>query len=158
MKPIIALHNYLKLHFPRVLRDEVLCTCGAGNHVRLLFFRVNGQPATVVLPEGIDVTAEQLGQAIGGGKVECLAERDLDVIFADSELGHMEPFENPFGANVYCDEGLLTWKELVFCPRMFFGQRGECFRAPTREFLDLTRAITVPLSGTPVAEQDAWAV
>ena len=41
MKPILALHNYMKEHFPRTLRDEVLCTCGAGNHVRLLFFRVD---------------------------------------------------------------------------------------------------------------------
>lgn len=32
MKPILALQSYMKEHFPRTLRDEVLCTCGAGNH------------------------------------------------------------------------------------------------------------------------------
>ena len=41
---------------------------------------------------------------------------------------------------------------------MFAGQRGECFRATTQEFLNLTRAIVMPLGGTPVQEQDLWAV
>lgn len=158
MKPILALHNYMKEHFPRTLRDEVLCTCGAGNHVRLFFFRADGQPVTVVVPEGLSLTAEQLGDAIGSARVEALAEPELEGIYSESELGAMQPFENPFGAAVYCDQSLLTWKELVFCPRMFAGQRGECFRATTQEFLNLTRAIVMPLGGTPVQEQDLWAV
>ena len=158
MKPIVALHEYMKEHFPRTLRDEVLCTCGAGNHVRILFFRVDGKPVTVILPEGVTLNAEQLEDSIGTAHVEALLEPELESIYADSELGHMQPFENPFGAAVYCDESLLTWKELVFCPRMFAGQRGECFRANTQEFLHLTQAIVMPLAGTPVKEQDLWAV
>ncbi len=158
MKPLMALHSYMKEHFPRTLRDEVLCTCGAGNHVRVSFFRVDGQPATVVLPEGIGLSAEQLSDSIGSSRVEALEEPELDSIFDESELGHMQPFENPFGSAVYCEESLLTWKELVFCPRMFAGQRGECFRAPTKDFLTLTRAIVVPLHGTPAQERDLWAV
>ena len=158
MKPILALHEYMKEHFPRTLRDEVLCTCGAGNHVRILFFRVDGQPVSTVLPEGVTLSAEQLEGSIGAGHVEALPEPELESIFADSELGHMQPFENPFGSAVYCDESLLTWKELVFCPRMFAGQRGECFRANTQEFLHLTKALVMPLAGTPVKEQDLWAV
>jgi prolyl-tRNA editing enzyme YbaK/EbsC (Cys-tRNA(Pro) deacylase) len=158
MKPILALHNYMKEHFPRTLRDEVLCTCGAGNHVRIYFFRVDGKPATVVIPEGMGITAEQLAESIGSTRVEALAETELDGIYAQSELGYTQPFENPFGSAVYCDETLLTWKELVFCPRMFAGQRGECFRAATKDFLTLTRAIIVPLCATPVQEQDLWAV
>ena len=158
MQPIVALHNYMKEHFPRTLRDEVLCTCGAGNHVRIFFFRVEGQPVTVVLPEGMGLTAHQLGEAIGSSRVEALPDLELDGIYADSELGPMQPFENPFGTAVYCDESLLTWKELVFCPRMFAGQRGECFRATTKDFLALTRAIAVPLNATPVQEQSLWAV
>ena len=158
MKPFLALHEYMKEHFPRTLRDEVLCTCGAGNHVRLLFFRVDGQPVTAIVPEGLSLNAEQLGESIGSKQVHALEEPELDGIYATSELGNMQPFENPFGAAVYCDDSLLTWKELVFCPRMFAGQRGECFRATTQEFLNLTRAIVMPLAGTPVQEQDLWAV
>jgi prolyl-tRNA editing enzyme YbaK/EbsC (Cys-tRNA(Pro) deacylase) len=159
MKPILALRDFMKEHFPRTLRDEVLCTCGAGNHVRLLFFRVDGQPATVVIPEGFDLSAEQLTASIGHARVEKLVDEEIDSAFTDTELGHMLPFENPFGSGVYFDESLLTWKELVFCPRMFSGQRGECFRAPTRNFLELTRAIVLPFSRTAVEEEkDAWAV
>ncbi|MBI3664381.1 MAG: YbaK/EbsC family protein [Acidobacteria bacterium] len=158
MKPILALQSYMKEHFPRTLRDEVLCTCGAGNHVRLLFFRVDGQPVTVVISEGVELSTAQLADAIGSSRVQLLQEPELDAIYPDSELGHMQPFENPFGSAVYCDESLLTWKELVFCPRMFSGQRGECFRATTKDFLALTRAIVLPLSGTPVQERDLWAV
>jgi prolyl-tRNA editing enzyme YbaK/EbsC (Cys-tRNA(Pro) deacylase) len=158
MKPILALHDYMKEHFPRTLRDEVLCTCGAGNHVRIQFFRADGQPVSAIVPEGVSVSAEQLEESIGAGHVEALLEPELEAIFADSELGHMQPFENPFGSAVYCDESLLTWKELVFCPRMFAGQRGDCFRANTNEFLSLTRAIVMPLAGTPVQEQDLWAI
>ncbi len=158
MKPILALHNYLKEHFPRTLRDEVLCTCGAGNHVRISFFRVDGQPVTVVLPEGVELKAEQFAQSIASSRVEALSEKELDGIYSESELGYMQPFENPFGSAVYFDESLLAWKELVFCPRMFAGQRGECFRAPTKDFLTLTRAIAVPLCATPVQEENLWAV
>ena len=80
MQPIVALHNYMKEHFPRTLRDEVLCTCGAGNHVRIFFFRVEGQPVTVVLPEGMGLTAHQLGEAIGSSRVEALPDLELDGI------------------------------------------------------------------------------
>lgn len=158
MNPILALHNYMKEHFPRTLRDEVLCTCGAGNHVRIFFFRVDGKPVAVVIPEGLGLSAQQLADSIGSAGVEAMPEKELDAIYADSEFGQMQPFENPFGSAVYCDESLLTWKELVFCPRMFAGQRGECFRVATKDFLTLTRAIVVPLSATPVREGDLWAV
>jgi prolyl-tRNA editing enzyme YbaK/EbsC (Cys-tRNA(Pro) deacylase) len=158
VKPIQALHEFLQIHFPNVLRSEVLCTCGAGNHVRIVFFRVNHLPAAVVLPEGADLSAEALSQAVAGADVEPLPVDDLDNTYVDSELGRPLPFENPFGGAVYMDESLLHWKELVFCPRMFSGQRGECFRAPTKDFLDLTRAITLPLVTVPVPQSDAWAV
>jgi prolyl-tRNA editing enzyme YbaK/EbsC (Cys-tRNA(Pro) deacylase) len=146
------------LHFPNVLRSEVLCTCGAGNHVRIAFFRVNHLPVAVVLPEGAELTAQAFAEAVIGAQVEPIANGELDAAFGDTELGHPLPFENPFGGAVYMDESLLHWKELVFCPRMFSGQRGECFRAPTKEFLELTRAITLPLLTQPVPQSDAWAV
>ncbi|HWQ03370.1 MAG TPA: hypothetical protein VNL38_02725 [Candidatus Nitrosotenuis sp.] len=158
MKTLRVLRDYLQQHYPNTLRDEVLCTCGAGNHVRVVFFRVNHLPAAIILPEGADVTAETLASSIPGASVEPLAAEEVDSAYADSELGHMQPFENPFGGTVYVEESLLLWKELVFCPRMFSGLRGECFRAPTREFLELTKAIALPLATVPVPESDAWAV
>jgi prolyl-tRNA editing enzyme YbaK/EbsC (Cys-tRNA(Pro) deacylase) len=158
MNPLRALHDLLDQHFPQTVKDEVLCTCGTGNHVRVAFFRVNSQPAAVVLPEGADLMPQHLAEAIGGATVEAIPMTELEATFADTEIGHMQPFENPFGTAVYVDETLLAWKELVFCPRMFSGKRGECFRAATKNFLEVTRAITVPLVSIPIPESDAWAV
>jgi prolyl-tRNA editing enzyme YbaK/EbsC (Cys-tRNA(Pro) deacylase) len=158
MKPLKTLQIFLEQHFPHTVKDEVLCTCGAGNHVRVQFFRVNHQPASVILPEGASLEPEHLSHAIGGAEVEPLPEEELNGVYAASEIGQMGPFENPFGMTVYVDEGLLAWKELVFCPRMFSGKRGECFRTPAKSFLDLTRAIALPLALEKVPDSDAWAV
>jgi prolyl-tRNA editing enzyme YbaK/EbsC (Cys-tRNA(Pro) deacylase) len=158
MKPLQMLHTFLEQHFPHTTKDEVLCTCGAGNHVRVLFFRVNKQPVSVIVPEGADLLPEQFAEAIGHADVQPMTEAELDAAFPPTEIGQMQPFENPFGMTVYLDEGLLAWKEFVFCPRMFSGQRGDCFRTPSRQFIELTRAISLPLTLVKVPDSDAWAI
>jgi len=117
---------------------------------------MNGQPTTAVIPEGALLSAQDLRDAIVGASVEPMAESELAEVFADTELGHMDWFENPFGSNVLFDELLAPYSEIVFCPRMYSDRRGECFRAPTREFLELTRAVVLPL--TSFRRMDDWAV
>ncbi len=140
-----ALRNYMRQYFPREVHNEPWCTCGSANHVRTLLFRVNGQPTTVVVPEGCELSAAQMRRAIPGAQVEPLAPDELDAIYASSELGQMQPFDNPFGANVYLDENLLHFDTLVFCPQMFGGKKGECFRVPTKDFRTAVQALVLPL-------------
>ena len=158
MKEVEILRHYLEQHFPQTVSEEEKCTCGAGNHARICFFRANGQPLATILPEGAKLTADELRQAIGCIRAERLDAAELDATFTDTELGHMQAFENPFGSTVFCDELLAGNRDLVFCPPMFFGQRGECFRVPTREFLELTHALVLPLTGRQDREPDDWAV
>jgi prolyl-tRNA editing enzyme YbaK/EbsC (Cys-tRNA(Pro) deacylase) len=157
MKPIRVLHDLLKQEFPNTVKDEVLCTCGAGNHVRVLFFRIDHEPAAVILPEGADLDPADFAEAVGG-HVERLEAGELERSLSDSRPGYAMPSEGPFAGAVYLDESLLTWKELVFCPRMFNGMRGECFRAPMQSFLEVTHAIALPLVTGRVPPSDAWAV
>jgi len=158
MNALGALRTYLEQHFPRTTDEELRCTCGAGNHVRIRHFRVSGQPAAVVIPEGATLTASDFGQVLSMDRVEPLLESELDEVCSDTELGHTQPFDNPFGASVFADESLLPFSDLVFCPRMFFGQRGQCFRVPTQEFLDLTQAIVLPITAAPAQASNDWAV
>ncbi|HLE37031.1 MAG TPA: YbaK/EbsC family protein [Candidatus Acidoferrales bacterium] len=159
MKPLVVLRDYLVRQFPQDIHQQDNCTCGAANHVRIQFFRVEGRPAVAVFPEGMAVDCERLSHALGSPQVEPLPEEELDAIYADTELGHMQPFESPFGFGVYLDASLLSQKELVFCPRMFFGQAvRECFCAPLLDFLNLTHARVVPLTFMAPAAADAWAV
>lgn len=152
-----ALRRFLEEHFPGQVSTQQECTCGQENHVRVIFFRVNGQPATAVIPESAGLSALELSDVIGG-RVERITLAELDAIFADTELGHMQPFENPFGTHVFLDEALGACEQLVFCPRMFFGQRGQCFRVPVKGFKELTHARVLPLSSVCVIDTDAWAV
>ena len=158
MNTLAALRGYLEQHHPHSVRGELRCTCGAGNHVRVLFFRVNGQPASVLIPEGAWISAQELQDILGKDRVEPIPPADLNFIFADSELGRAQPFESPFGARIYLDERLLECEELVFCPRMFFGQPGECFRTTTEEFLDLIHPFVLPIVSVPAAARSDWAV
>lgn len=156
MKLIQALREYLAPYAHDHLRDEPRCTCGDANHVRLLVFRVGGRPVSVMVPEAAQLSAAQLQSALRA-PVEPLTEAELDVIYAESELGRSEPFSNPFGTPVYFDESLILFSNLVFCPRMFGGREGECFRVPTRDLLDHTHAAVLPLVAQPCAAED-WAV
>ncbi len=145
MKLQQALRNYLRQHFPGNVHTEPWCTCGSANHVRVFLFRVNGQPATAIVPEGCELSAVQLGRALPGAQVEQLTEEELDAIYTDSELGRMQPFENPFGTAVFLDRNLVRFTTLVFCPQMFSGLAGECFRVPTGDFRKLVHAQVVRL-------------
>lgn len=140
-----ALREYLRQHFPAALREEPWCSCGTANHARLVLFRVNGQPTTAIVPEGCELTAVQMRRALPEAHVDPLAAEELDAVYADGELGHMLPFENPFGANIYLDQNLLQFETLVVCPRMFGGRKGECFRVSTREFQTLLHPLVLPL-------------
>lgn len=158
MKPLEALRRFLEQHFPNTTRDELWCTCGASNHVRFVFFLVDNRLAIAVVPEGARVDADDLAASLHSQHVQPLAVTDLDVAFTESELGRMQPFENPFGTQVFLDERLAESDELVFCPRMFFGKEGECFRAPVQKFIELVHPVILPLSGVLCADGDDWAV
>jgi hypothetical protein len=158
MNQLGALRGYLEQHFPRTTGLQPQCTCGAGNHVRVCFFRVDGQPASVVIPEGASLTAAELQEVLGCDRVEPLTESDWEQMCADTELGHLISFENPFGAGVIFDDLLREFPNLVFCPRMFSGERGVCFHVPTEEFLNLTNALVVPLTAQVCRPRDDWAV
>ena len=158
MKPLAALRGFLEQHFPNTTREEMWCTCGAANHVRFLFFLVDNRLAVAVVPEGARVDAGDMAEAINAKTVQPVAVNDLDAAFAESELGRTQPFDNPFGMHVFFDERLRECDELVFCPRMFFGKEGECFRAPTQEFIELVRPVVLPLSTLVYAHADDWAV
>jgi prolyl-tRNA editing enzyme YbaK/EbsC (Cys-tRNA(Pro) deacylase) len=157
MKLLEGLREYLAPYAHTHLRNEPLCTCGDSNHVRLLVFRVSGLPAVLILPEWASLTPEQAQEALGGVPVSPLSEADLDSIYAMDDLGLSEPFSNPFGASVYFDESLLLYPTLVFCPRMFGGREGECFRVPTRDLLVHTQPSILPLAPAPCIA-DEWAV
>ncbi len=137
------LWNDLRLRFRREVRGEPTCTCGAADHARIHLFRVNGQPATVVVPEAYELSAHGLARALGGAHVEALSAAELDAVFSDTELGYTSPFENPFGTAVYLDENLLQFETLVFCPRMFNDKRGECFRVATQAFRELANPVVL---------------
>ena len=145
MKLQRVLCNYLQQHFPSDVHKEPWCTCGSPNHVRMLVFRIDGWPATVFVPEGCELTAVQLGRAIPGARVESVTEAELDAVYLETELGRMQPFDNAFGAAVYMDHNLTHFDTLVFCPKMFSGRNGECFRVPTKEFRELVLTVILPL-------------
>jgi prolyl-tRNA editing enzyme YbaK/EbsC (Cys-tRNA(Pro) deacylase) len=157
MKMLDSLRAFLAPYAHAHLRNEPLCSCGDSNHVRILLFRAAGRPITVIVPEAAQLTPQQMGGALGGQRVEPLREEEMDAIFEETDLGRSEPFSNPFGADVYLDESLILYPTLVFCPRMFGGRAGECFRVPTRDLLDGTRASVLPLVAQPCAADD-WAV
>jgi len=159
MKPLTVLRDYLTQYFPQDIHGQEECTCGAANHVRVQFFRVEGRPCVVLFPEGATVDCDRLKVALGAPQVEPLSEKELNGIYADTELGRAQPFESPFGIGVYLDAGLLSQKELVFCPRMFFGQTGrECFCAPLADVMKLTHARVIPLTHAGSVADEAWAV
>lgn len=158
MTQLSALRAYLEQHFPQTVGTESACTCGAGDHVRVCFFRVDGQPVSAILPEGAELTPTGLREALGSARVEPFTEAEWDQVCADTELGHILSFENPFGTGVLFDELLRSFPTLVFCPRMFSGERGLCFRVPTDKFLELTHALVLPLMAQVCYRADEWAV
>ncbi len=139
------LRNHLQRHCPNDLHQEPWCTCGSPNHVRMLIFRMDGWPATVFVPEDCELTAAQLGRAIPGARVESLTDAELDAVYLETELGRMQPFDKAFAPAVYMDHNLTQFDTLVFCPKMFSGQNGECFRVPTKEFRALVLTVVLPL-------------
>jgi len=157
MKLLQALREFLAPYAHMYLRNEPLCTCGDANHVRLLMFRVGGRPVTLIVPEAATPSFEEVRAALGDPRIEPLTETELDAIYTETDLGRDEPFSNPFGTTVYFDESLILYPTLVFCPRMFGGSEGECFRVPTRELLDGTKATVLPLIPQPCPVSD-WAV
>jgi prolyl-tRNA editing enzyme YbaK/EbsC (Cys-tRNA(Pro) deacylase) len=131
------LRSQLRQHLSPSVPIEQTCTCGgAPDHVRILLFRVNGQPATAIVPETAKLTPRQLAEVLAGARVESLPVAELGSIFLESELGHAGPFDNPFGDSIYLDESLLQFDNLVFCPKMFSGKMGQCFRVPTSELCE----------------------
>ena len=145
MKLQRSLRNLLLQYFPEALRYEPWCSCGAPNHTRVMLFRVDGQPAAAVVPENFELTESRLSEALAGARIEPLTEVEFETAGEQGELGRMNPFENPFGAAVYMDDSLLKHDTLVFCPKMFAGRKGECFRIPVNDFLNATHSVVMPL-------------
>lgn len=156
MRPVELLRRYLEPQLAE-LTAEAKCTCGAVNHARVRWFRVNGLPTAAVIPESRELTAEDLSLLLGA-RVEPLLENELEPLVVKTELGPVQPAEKPFVESLYLDRALIDCDELVFCPRMFFGERGECFRVPTTQFVALTRAIVRPLVTPEAPAREAWAV
>jgi len=136
----------LQQYFPRDVQSEPECSCGNPNHARILLFRVNGLPASAIVPEAYELSAARLSQALAGAHVETMLESELDAVFPETETGRIGPFESPFGPAVYVDENLLQFETLVFCPKMRGGQPGECFHVPIEDFLKLAHPVALPLT------------
>jgi hypothetical protein len=154
---LAALRQYIERELPRVVRTEAECTCGAPYHARLVPIRVHDQRAVAVIPEGANIGVEELRVALGTQQVERLQTEELGPLFAGlaGGGGASEAVDLP---TIFFDEALLSWPEIVFCPRMFWGQPGECFRIPTRVFLDLSCAILVPLTPAHQPASEEWGV
>ncbi len=155
---LAVLRRCLDEQFPGAVQAEVECTCGAPYHARLVPFRVQGQPAVAVIPEGAAVTADDLREALRCDTVERLPSEALGVLFASLEARGATALEDPDFPTIFFDESLLGWPEVVFCPRMFLGKPGDCFRVPTRAFLDLSYAIVAPLTSANYHSHDEWGV
>jgi prolyl-tRNA editing enzyme YbaK/EbsC (Cys-tRNA(Pro) deacylase) len=140
-----ALRDYLRQHFPGNVHTEPWCTCGGPNHVRVFLFRVNGQPASVLVHEACELPATQLRRALPGAQIEPLTEEEFEAAYAGFEPGRVPPFESPFGAAVFIDRNVARFTTMVFCPQMFSGRAGECFRVPTGDFRKLVHASVLPL-------------
>lgn len=140
------LRSHLRQYFPRDIRNEPECTCGDPDHARVFLFRVNGLPASAIVPEWYELSAPRLSEALAGAHVEPMLESELDAMFPDTEMGRTGPFDNTFGTAVYLDENLLHYPALVFCPKMRSGKKGECFRVPLRDFQELEHPVVVRLS------------
>lgn len=156
MNALQQLREFLAPYTQAYPRNEPLCTCGDANHVRILTFRAAARPVALIVPEAAAPTVDQVREAFGAARVETLTEAEFDDIYQEMDLGRQAHFSNPFGMSVYVDESLILYPTLVFCPRMFGGREGECFRVPTGPFLDGTQATVLPLVPEPCS--DEWAV
>ncbi len=155
---LVALRQFIERELPRVVRTEAECTCGAPYHVRLVPIRIHNQRAVAVIPEGASIGVEELRIALGTQRVERLQTEELGPLFAGLTGGSAGALEADELPTIFFDEALLAWSEIVFCPRMFWGQPGECFRIPTRVFLELSCAILVPLTPANQPAREEWGV
>jgi hypothetical protein len=158
MKPSAALREYLERHFHATLEAESGCSCGHENHVCAHFFRVDGRVVAAVVPESRALSPSDLAEALGGSRVERLTSVEPEAAPRDVEASHLRTSEKLATAAVYLDEVLAGQTELVFCPRMFFGEQAQCFHVPTQQFLDLTHGRVLPLTSAGVTTADDWAV
>lgn len=133
--------QFLHFYTAREPLTERLCSCGDANHVRLQLFRVDSRPAIVIAPEALEITPEQFRETAGASYVEPFTDAELDEICLETELGCPSPLENPFGMDVYFDESMVLYPNLVICPKMFGGKEGECYRIQTQQLLDRAKPV-----------------
>jgi len=67
-----------------------------------------------VLPATVQVNEEMLRHAVGAQHLRLATERELEMLFADSEVGAMAPFGNLYGLPVYVEASLTQDPEIVF--------------------------------------------
>ncbi len=157
MKAHALLRQFLELFTAREPLTERICSCGDANHVRLQLFRIEGRPVLAIVPEALELTAEQFREASGAQRVEPLSDAELDEICLETELGCTNLLENAFGGDVYFDESLMLYPSLVVCPRMFGGKEGECYRIVTRQLMEGARPLMVRMP-TPACTVEDWGV
>ncbi len=146
MKLQRALREHIRQFNADAIYSEPWCSCGSPNHARIFLLRVNGQPATALVPEWYELTPATFSKILPDSRVELLSEAELETACDERELGRLQPFENPFGATVFLDGNLLKYETTVFCPRMFSGRRGECYRVPTQELVRLVRPVVLAIA------------
>lgn len=157
MKAQGLIPQFLELYTAREPVTEPICSCGDANHVRIQLFRLEGRPVLAIVPEALELSASQFAEAAGVHHTEPLSDAEMDEIFLETELGCANLLENPFGGDVYFDESLLLYPQLVVCPRMFGGREGECYRIHTQQLLEGARPMMLRLA-TPAGINDSWAV
>ncbi len=157
MKAQALIRQFLELYTAREPLTERICSCGDANHVRIQLFRLEGRPVLAIVPEAVELTPAQFADAAGVHRVRPLSDAEMDEIFLETELGCTSLLENPFGGDVYFDESLVLYSQLVVCPRMFGGREGECYRIRTQALLDGARPMVLRMAQS-VGVNDSWAV
>ncbi len=151
------IRQFFELYTAREPVAEHICSCGDANHVRIQLFRLEGRPVMAIVPEALELSASQFAEAAGVHHVEPLSDAEMDEIFLETELGCTSLLENPFGGDVYFDESLLLFPQLVVCPRMYGGREGECYRIRTQQLLKDARPMMLRFA-IPAGVNDSWAV
>ncbi len=70
MQPSELLRSYLEKHLRGGVTAHEGCTCGRGDHARVLIFRVDGEVIAAVVPESRALSPAEFGEALGATCVE----------------------------------------------------------------------------------------
>jgi Ala-tRNA(Pro) deacylase len=94
----------------------------------------DGKLTMLVLPASHRIDLIRAGTAIGAKSVYLAGERELEVAFADCEVGAMPPFGNLYHVPVYVDQMLAEDETIVF-------QAGTHTDTITMQYADFARLV-----------------